>query len=152
MRDRIPFVGSLSMEIDRNLFGATHVNVSWWQQSSVIRKAPTHDSAQVQVMIQQIWAAVCGSYPVRIFARNFYILTKVFHVLNQTLHNNDQIGQRSLLQNFYLLIFLYHLTTPFKNIITITLNIVIKCTSYQLHRNMYRLRNQNYVIKSHKNK
>jgi hypothetical protein len=42
------------MEIDRNLFGATHVNVSWRQQSSVTRKAPIHDSAQTQVMIQQI--------------------------------------------------------------------------------------------------
>jgi hypothetical protein len=46
MHGGIPFVGSLGAEIDRNLFGPAHVNVSWRQHSSVIHKARTHDHAE----------------------------------------------------------------------------------------------------------
>ena len=46
MHGGIPFVGSLGTEIDRNLFGPAHVNVSWRQHSSVIHKARTHDHAE----------------------------------------------------------------------------------------------------------
>jgi hypothetical protein len=44
MRDRIPFVGILGMEIGRNLFGETHVTGLGRQLSSVIREAPLHDT------------------------------------------------------------------------------------------------------------
>jgi hypothetical protein len=46
MHGGIQFVGSLATEIDRNLFGPAHVNVSWRQQSSVIHKARTDDHAE----------------------------------------------------------------------------------------------------------
>ena len=46
MHGGIPFVGSLGTEIDRNLFGPAHVNVSWRQLSSVIHKAHTNDHAE----------------------------------------------------------------------------------------------------------
>jgi hypothetical protein len=35
------------MEIDRNLFGETHVNGLWREQSFVIGEAPLHDRADV---------------------------------------------------------------------------------------------------------
>lgn len=46
MRGGIPFVGSLDTEINRNLFGPAHVNVSWRQHPSVIHKARTNDHAE----------------------------------------------------------------------------------------------------------
>lgn len=42
----ISFVGILDTDIDINLFGPVHVNVSWRQHSSVIHKARTHDHAE----------------------------------------------------------------------------------------------------------